>query len=257
MRTAISIFPVLMRRFVELALATRAQALVSIFTTVAAAGTGLATFYFFYERVGTLGGLDARQGYLLYGTYLLIDGITAAILTPVLAKLPSYVKSGHLDSFLLNPVGLRGALILASPNPWRLTDVAAGVSIIGLALPADVTTHGVVLASIALLCGFALIFSIWTLVVALIMSYLRVDNVGQLFTFGISLVKFPIGSYPAWLKVFLSFVVPLGLAAGVPVSALNESGTLNGIAYLACYSLCSFFVSTIVLRMVANFYQET
>ena len=70
---------------------------------------------------------------------------------------------------------------------------------------------------LTLTAGMILIYCLWLMVTAGAFWVVRMDMVQDLFTGMYRAGQYPVTVYPLWLKLILTYLVPIGFAVTVPV----------------------------------------
>ena len=79
-----------------------------------------------------------------------------------------------------------------------------------------------VLGFIALLAlGSVMIYCFWLMLATAAFWLVRIEEVQELFQGLYRAGQYPVGIYPGWLRIGLTFLVPLGFAITVPSEALT------------------------------------
>lgn len=208
-------------------LAYRANFAISLLHSLLNLGTGVAGVLALpWSQVSAINGWDRRGLLALLGVYLTVSALRGLCLGPsldALAGMDGEVWSGRLDFTLLRPVNTQ---FLASFRQWRLftlADLALGLGVIGVALaqPGEVLTAGRLLAfAVALGAGLTILYA-----ALLAFAALTFWSPGFMFTWlfdGIfQMARYPVGIYPGWLRLALTWIVPVGLMTTVPAQALT------------------------------------
>jgi ABC-2 type transport system permease protein len=223
-------------------LAYRANFFISLLHSLLNLGVGVASVLVLpWDRVGAINGWDQRGLLTLLGIYLIVSALRGLCLGPsldALAGMDGEVWSGRLDFTLLRPVDTQ---FLASFRQWRLftvTDLLLGLGVLGVALAQPghpITAARLAAFAIALAAGLTILYALLLAFTALIFW-----SPGFLFTWlfdGIfQMARYPVGLYPGWLRLALTWIVPVGLMTTVPAQALTGDlppGTLIGSSALA------------------------
>ena len=143
------------------------------------------------------------------------------------------VWSGTFDFTLLRPVNTQ---FLASLRKWRLFslfDLVLGLGVLAVAagqLRMSLNFGHLVAFFAALSCGVLILYAILLTFTALVFW-----SPGVLFTWVFDgmfqMARFPLGFYPGWLRLVLTWIVPVGIITTVPAQALT--GTLSPQALAA------------------------
>ena len=222
-------------------LAYQANFWISLLHSLLNLATGVLGLVVLFSQVEAIHGWNFASTLALLGTYLTIGALRGLFLGPsleALAGMDGEVWTGQLDFTLLRPADVQ---FLASFRHWRplaLLDLALGVGVLGLALnrlapaltPAHLLTFGLTLT-----VAITILYSILLAFAGLVFW-----SPGFLFTWIFEalfqLARFPVGLYPGWLRLVVTWIVPVGLITTVPAQALTGSlspGMLPGSLSLA------------------------
>ena len=206
--------------------AYRANFFLSLMYSLLNLGTGVLGVAVLFNQIKTLNGWDFTRTLALLGVYLTAGALRNLVIGPsleALAGMDGEVWSGRLDFTLLRPVNTQ---FLASFRKWRLFsifDFMLGLGVLGIAV-ARMHTHltpGNGLAFMAaLIAGVAILYAI-----LLAFSAMVFWGPGVLFTWvfdGVfQMARYPIGMYPGWLRLILTWIIPVGIITTVPAGALT------------------------------------
>jgi len=222
-------------------LAYRANFWISLLHSLLNLGTGVLGLVVFFDQIETVRGWDFPAALALLGVYLTINALRGLFIGPsldALAGLGGEVWSGRFDFTLLRPVDVQ---FLASFRHWRpfaLADLILGLGVLGVAavqLGQALTLARLATFLFALAAGVMILYAILLAFTALVFW-----SPGFLFTWvfdGIfQMARYPVGLYPGWLRLVLTWVVPVGIMTTVPAQALTGElppGMLAGSVSLA------------------------
>lgn len=222
-------------------LAYRANFWINLLHSLLNLGTGVLGVMILFSQVEAIRGWDLPSTLALLGVYLTLSALRGLFLGPsleALAGMDGEIWTGTFDFTLLRPVN---AQFLASVRHWRpfaLVDLALGLAVLATAVlqlggslaPLRLATFLLTLAA-----GITILYAI-----LLAFSALTLWNPGFLFTWlfdGLfQMARYPVGLYPGWLRLVLTWVVPVGLMTTVPAQALSgelSPGMLAGSLLLA------------------------
>src|SRR5712691_11883419 len=194
-------------------LAYRTNFFISLLYSFLNLGTGVLGIIVIFSQVSTIHGWTLATTLVLLGVYLILSAIRAMFIGPsldVLVGLDGEVWTGRFDFTLLRPVNVQ---FLASFRHWRLLptiDLLLGGGVLGvgftrisqaLTLPHLITFLIALSASLIVLYAILLAFAgcvFW--------------SPGFLFTWVFDglfqLARFPVGLYPGWLRLVLTWIIP-------------------------------------------------
>jgi ABC-2 type transport system permease protein len=225
--------------------AYRANFYVSLLSSGVNLVTGVLAVYVLFGQVETIQGWTFASTLALLGIYLTVGALRGLVIGPsleALAGMDGEVWSGQFDFTLLRPVDTQ---FLASVRKWRLfalIDLVFGLVVIGAAVVQlnQVLTPGMILAFlVTLTAGIAILYAILLFFTALVFW-----SPGFLFTWvfnGIfQLARYPLGMYPGWLRLVLTWIIPVGLITTIPAEALN--GVLDPLMLMGSLALAAAMV---------------
>lgn len=230
-------------------LAYRANFFIGLGYSLLNLGVALAGLGILYSQVETIRGWDYRSTLALLGVYLCVTALRGLFIGPSLDSLAGMegdILTGRFDFTLLKPLNLQ---FLVSFRQWRLfslLDLALGVGVLvrAMTLPGHaLTPAGVSAFFLALLSGMLALYA-----VLLGFSALVFWSPGFLFTWvfdGIfQLARYPVGLYPGWLRLVLTWIIPVGLVTTLPAQALNGSLPAAQLAVAAIFAVLLFLAAT-------------
>ncbi len=205
--------------------AYRAGFVMDLFANV---GIGLLEFveiYVILTHTSTLGAMSA-SGALLVFALANIGFSLADLAVGHVDNLPTYLRAGTLDTFLLRPLPALAQLVTSDVALKRLGRTGVALIVLAVATPTAVahwTPAKVVLLALTPVTGAAIFSALFVMAAA--MQFWLVDG-GELansFTYGGSYAA----SYPASvlhlpLRVLFTFVVPAAFTAYLPALLLVE-----------------------------------
>jgi ABC-2 type transport system permease protein len=219
----------LVRRFAEASaqneMAYRANFWISLLHSLLNLGTGVVGVTVLFGQVGTVHGWDYPATLALLGVYLSVDALRGLFIGPsldALAGLGGEIWSGQFDFTLLRPVDVQ---FLASFRHWRplaLIDLALGLGVLGTAvvkLETPLTLARTATFLIALGAGVTILYAILLAFTSLVF-WSPALLYTWIFDAVFQMARYPASLYPGWLRLALTWVVPVGVMTTVPAQAL-------------------------------------
>jgi len=204
-------------------------------------GTGVLGVAVLFGQIETVRGWTFNATLALLGVYLTLGALRGLFIEPsldALAGIEGEIHDGRFDFVLLRPVDTQ---FLASFRYWRplaLIDLLLGAGVLAVAvarLGQSVTPLQVVTFLITLGVGVTILYAILLGLTALIFW-----SPGFFYTWvfnGIfQMARYPVALYPGWLRLVLTWVIPVGVMTTVPAQALTgglSAGMLGGSIAIA------------------------
>lgn len=220
-------------------LAYRANFVVQLVQSSFGLATALIGIAVVFAHTRTLAGWRSSELLALVGIYFVVGGALNVAIKPSMERLMEDVRLGTLDYTLTKPADSQLLVSVKEVQLWRLADVLLGLGVLGFALVqlGDSVGPGEALIFIAaLLIGGAIVYSFLLMLTTLSFWVVRVSNILVIFNVMYQAGRWPVGIYPPWLRLSLTFLVPVAFAITVPAEALTGrlgASTLLGALALA------------------------
>lgn len=207
-------------------LAYRTNFWISLLNSLLNLGVAVAGLLVLFGQVQAVQGWTFAATLALLGVFLTVSALRGLVFGPSLEALVGMdgeMWTGRLDYTMLRPVNIQFLASFRTWRPFQLLDLVLGVGVLvwAVSLPGQELS----LANLAL---FALLFAAGTaLVYGILLAFtgLAFWNPGFLFTWVFDavfqLARYPVGIYPSWLRILLTWAVPVGLVTTVPAQALT------------------------------------
>lgn len=191
----------------------------------------------FYRSGYQFQGWSWEEALIVLGAFTLLQGFSATFLAPNLNKIVRQVQEGTLDFVLLKPISSQFWLSTRTLSPWGIPDLFFGLMMIGYAgSRLDIEPIAYVLAIPPLVFGFLSLYSLWFMLGATSIWFVKIYNVTEVLRGLLEAGRFPVVAYPVAYRVFLTFVIPVAFLTTVPAQALLgrvEWGWMLGAVVLA------------------------
>jgi ABC-2 type transport system permease protein len=203
----------------------RANFFIAAFQSLLAVGVGIVVLTLVYSHTTTLNGWSEPQLYVILGVQILLGGVVHATIQPSMERVADEVRDGKLDFALTKPQDSQVLVSIRSLRIWQAVDVISGFIVIGVGvsrLPKglDVTHVAAFLALLVL--GAVLLYCFWLALATGAFWVVNMWFLSELFEGMYQTGRWPIGIYPGWLRVSMTYLVPIGFAVTVPAQALTD-----------------------------------
>jgi ABC-2 type transport system permease protein len=202
----------------------RTNLFVQLVQSVMGLATALLGLGVVYAKTDTLAGWRPPELLAIVGIYTLVSGLSRLVVQPSLQRFMEDIRLGNLDFALTKPVDAQLLVSMRQVEVWKLVDVVVGLAVLGVAVVQLGATIGATQALafiVALLAGMAIIVSFLLILATFAFWLVRLDNILNIFQSMYEAGRWPIGIYPPWLRMMLTFLVPIGFAVTVPTEGLT------------------------------------
>lgn len=216
-------------------------------------GVGLIEFaeiYVIFSSISVLGGLDFAALALLFGLANLSFSI-ADLLVGHIDRIPTYLRTGTLDAFLLRPLPVLAQLVTSDIQLRRLGRSALALAVLVIALvvnPIDFTPATIALLLITPIAGTAIFCGLFVVAAGIQFWLIEGSEMANAFTYGSSYsATFPTSIFTLPMRVLFTFVVPAAFTAYLPTLLILDLpgpawtpawlGWLSPVAALAIWAL--------------------
>jgi ABC-2 type transport system permease protein len=213
----------------------------------------------FFYHTSTLGGWSFYEAMMVLGMYDIFIGLQETILAPNLQQVTEHIQKGTLDFVLLKPANGQFLATLTSCNLTRLFDVAIGFGLVffGLYSLGRVPSLLEIAAfAVMLPAGMVIVYSVWLLTTSMAFWFVRIDNFGELFYAFYETGRFPVTVYRPWLRLILTYVVPIAFLTTFPAATLLGKISPSIVAGSAAVAAVLFYASHRFWNYAIRFYSS-
>jgi ABC-2 type transport system permease protein len=231
-------------------LAYRADALINMLLSVMWLGWELLSLSIIFSNTATLGGWGPSDLLALLGVFRLVNTLMAALIWPNTDKFNTSVRDGSLDYTLLQPVSSQFLVSFSRIVIWRVWDIglAAVLIVVGINMGAGVTPLNVGVFLLLAASGALIIYSLWIVLIACTFWFVKFDNNVTILQALMDAGRYPATVYPDWLRLIVTFVVPIAIATTVPLQALRGSLSWWQVLLFLGISAASLLISAWVWK---------
>jgi ABC-2 type transport system permease protein len=217
-------------------LAYRSNALINALLSLMWLGWELLGLSIIFSNTSTLGGWGPGELVALLGVWRLVNTMMAALIWPNTEKFNASVRDGSLDYTLLQPVNSQFLVSFSRIVIWRAWDILLATVLIvaGVGMSQGgglVNIAGFLLLTVS---GALVIYSLWIVLIACTFWFVKFDNNVTILQALMDAGRYPATVYPVWMRILVTFVVPIAVATTVPLQALRgELGWWQMLVFLA------------------------
>jgi len=236
---------------IQMSLAYRADTVVNILLNLMWLGWELLGLSIIFNNTDTLGGWGIGELIALLGVFRLVNTLMAALIWPNTERFNQSVRDGSLDYSLLQPVSSMFLVTFSRITVWRSWDILLALILIvtGVHMSGDITTPASILTFLVLtLSGSLVLYSLWIVLIALTFWFTKFDNNVTILQALLDAGRYPVSVYPVWLRILVTYLIPIAVATTVPLQALR--GELEGARILLFLGVgvASFFIASRVWK---------
>jgi ABC-2 type transport system permease protein len=181
--------------------------------------------YVIFANVEFLGELDFAAAALLFALANLSFSL-ADMLVGHADQLPTYLRAGTLDAFLLRPLPVLAQLVTSDIALRRIGRAGMAVAVLAIALPLNDVTWSpstVALLVVAISAGTAIFAALFVCAAAVQFWFIEGSEVTNSFTYGGSYAsQYPASIFTLPVRILFSFVIPAAFVAYLPTLALLD-----------------------------------
>jgi ABC-2 type transport system permease protein len=211
--------------------------------------------FLFYRTGYTFRGWSWEEALIVLGIFTLLQGFSATVLVPNLNRIVEHVQQGTLDFILLKPISSQFWLSSRTVSPWGLPDLIFGGIVIGYAggrLGLELADY--LLGAIPLLFGAISLYSLWFMLGATSIWFVKIYNVTEVLRGLLEAGRFPTIAYPAAYRFFFTFIVPVAFLTTIPAQAMLGRSEMTWIFGAGLLAIGLLVASGIFWRFALRFY---
>jgi ABC-2 type transport system permease protein len=236
---------------VQMSLAYRADTVVNILLNLMWLGWELLSLSIIFSNTETIGGWDFGELIGLLGVFRLIHTLMMALIWPNTEKFNQSIRDGSMDYTLLQPVNSMFLVTFSRISIWRFWDLILSIALIeiGINLSGSTTTPlGILTFFLLTVSGAIVIYSLWIVLIALTFWFTKFDNNVTILQALLDAGRYPVTVYPVWLRILVTFVVPIAVATTVPLQGLRGDLTISRVLIFIGIGIASFLIASQVWK---------
>jgi len=237
---------------IQMSLAYRADTVVNILLNLMWLGWELLSLNIIFSNTTTIGGWGFGELIALLGVFRLVNTLMIALIWPNTEKFNQSIRDGSMDYTILQPVNSLFLVTFSRITVWRIWDLVLAIILIvvGINMTGDVTTPLNILTFILLaITGMVIIYSLWIVLIAMTFWFTKFDNNVTILHALLDAGRYPATVYPAWLRVIVTFIIPVAVATTIPLQALRGELSPPQIALFIIVSFVSFLIASKVWKL--------
>ena len=188
---------------------------------------------------------------VVLGMYTAVGGFIGFMIEPNMGRIMSDVRLGTFDYVLTKPVDSQVLATLREFRLWRLIDVVVGAGVAAwgvIDLSEGLAIADIVGFVVTVLVGMILVYCIWLIVTTGAFWFVRMDMVQDLFTGMYRAGQYPVTVYPVWLRLILTYLIPIGFAITVPSESLTGRLTVSRVVIAAGFLVLAMLLTRLVWK---------
>jgi len=231
------------------ALAYRADTFLNIVMNLMWLGWELISLQIIFSNTASLGGWGLGELIALLGVWRVANTMMFAIVWPNTERFNTSIRDGSFDYNLLQPVNSQFLVSISRVVVWRVWELflALALIVVGIGISKSLVTPLSILSFLGLtLSGMAVLYSLWIVMIAFTFWFVKFDNNVTILHALMDTGRYPATVYPAWLRIIVTFIIPIAIATTVPLQGLR--GDLTGwqvLLFLAVGAACLFISSRV------------
>jgi len=236
----------------QMSLAYRSEAVSEILLDLIWLAWELLSLQIIFSNTVSLGGWGMGELIALLGVLMTVNTFMSALIWPNTEKFNASVRDGSLDYMLLQPVNSMFLVSFSRITVWRLADlvIAIVLIVVGVNMAGEITTPlNILMFTLLTISGSLVIYSLWIVLIAFTFWFTKFDNNVTILQALTDTGRYPVTVYPWWLRVIVTYIVPIGLATTVPVQALRGELTGWNVLVFLGVSAIAFFIASRVWKV--------
>jgi len=235
----------------QVAIAYRADTVINILLNIMWLGWELLGLSIIFSNTDTLGGWGFGELIALLGVFRLVNTMMMLLIWPNTEKFNQSIRDGSMDYTILQPVSSMFLVTFSRMNVWRIWDLLLAIVLIvvGVNMAGDVSTPASIFNFILLtIFGAIVIYSLWIVLIAFTFYFTKFDNNVTRLQALLDAGRYPVTVYPVWLKIIVTFLIPVAVATSVPLQALRQELGTSQVFMFVGIGIASFLIASQVWK---------
>ncbi len=231
--------------------AYRANFIAHLVVTFLAFAAELIGLWTIFSNTTSLGGWNAYEILAMLGVFRAMHGIIGLFISPNMRRNMEEIRDGRLDYMVIKPLNTQFYASFRRIVVWRLTDIAMGLILVGIACghPSATLTVGRLANFIVMLAaGVVIIYSFWLILSTCAFWFTRINNIEMVFWNVFEAGRYPVDIYSHPVRLGLTYIVPLAFIVTFPAGALMGKAHVPGAGFAVVAAVVSFWAASAFWR---------
>lgn len=237
---------------VQQELAYRLDTLINILTSLMWLGWELIGLSIIFSNTNSIAGWRIGDLLALLGVFRILGTFMQGIVWPNTEKFNQGIREGTLDYTFLLPVNSQFMVTFSRIVIWNAWSIVIGIALIIIGLFASggepPTLANIVTFLVLTTTGGFVIYSLWIALISLTFWFTKFDNNVTLMQALMDTGRFPSVVYPIWLRIIVTFIIPIAIATTIPLQALRGDLVWWQILLAIGAAVLAVFLSTQLWR---------
>ena len=203
----------------------RTNFFIQLIQSAVAVGTAIVVLKLVYSHTNELNGWSEPELLVVMGIQILLGGVIRMSIQPNMERVMEEVREGKLDFALTKPEDSQVLVSVREVRIWRAVDIVAGVLVLAYGvsgLERSVDAGDAALFAAMLAIGALTIYCFWLCITTGAFWIVNTWSIIELFDGVYQTGRFPVSIYPGWLRIGVTFLVPIAFAITVPAEAVTS-----------------------------------
>jgi viologen exporter family transport system permease protein len=221
----------------------RANFLIQLLQSAIAVGTAIVVLALVYSHTDELNGWSESELLVVMGIQILLGGVIRMSIQPNMERLMEEVRDGKLDFALTKPEDSQVLVSVRDVRIWRSVDIASGGFVLAYGvsgLERDVGVGDTLFFAAMLAVGAVMIYCFWLVISTGAFWVVNMWSIVELFDGVYQTGRFPVSIYPGWLRIGVTFLVPIAFAVTVPAEAVTSRLEWTTVALALAFAVVLF-----------------
>jgi ABC-2 type transport system permease protein len=204
-----------------------------------------------FANTASLSGWGLGELIALLGVWRLGNMLMFTLIWPNTERFNASIRDGSFDYNLLQPVNSQFLVSFSRMDVWRVWEILlSGVLIaVGVGMSHEIATPANLIGFSALvISGMAVLYSLWIVLIAFTFWFVKFDNNVTLLHALMDAGRYPATIYPTWLRLIVTFIIPIAVATTVPLQALRGELLWWQVLIFLGVGVASLWISSRVWR---------
>lgn len=232
---------------IQMSLAYRADTIVNILLNIMWLGWELLGLSIIFGNTTSLGGWGFGELITLLGVFRLVNTFMIALIWPNTEKFNQSIRDGSMDYTILQPVNSMFLTTFSRISVWRVWDLVLAVILIisGIRISGDIATPlSIATFLLLVVSGTIVLYSLWIVLIALTFWFTKFDNNVTILQALLDSGRYPVTVYPVWLRIIVTFIIPIAVATTVPLQALRGELDIPRVLMFLGISIVGFLIAS-------------
>lgn len=196
---------------------------VSVVVSIISVSLAILAYQILYSYTDNVAGWSRAEVLMVLGIFRMVEALIEILIARNMWSIANYIREGEMDYLLVRPVSSQFLATMRIVNLSEVVNLLIGFGLVVYAGTMAGVAWSITNIAIALIfgtSGLILLYAVWCAAVTCTFWF-QGGPLASLLNWFLGTGQYPVTFFKGWVRVFLTFIIPVAFASTFPAQALK------------------------------------